>query len=312
MKPVIHPTQSSPSTSSSSAASWRSYLPLPISAVALTLVFIRPLQELLELSLNTTLYSHVFLIPVVTLYLIWQDRDKLPPASADRPARSLSLIPAAAAALVLWLSQDLAFPAEPDQPSLALSSQIFAYLLFIWAACCLTLGPATLKILSFPLAFLIFLVPFPPSWEKGIEAFFQHTSGELSYWLFLLSDTPILRQGLVFKMPGLTIEVAPQCSGIRSSLVLFITALVGGYLFLRSNWKRAALVGFVIPLAIFRNAARILTLSLLTVHHDPGWIHSDLHHRGGPIFFALSLFPFFLLLFLLWKSERKKKQIADR
>jgi exosortase len=81
--------------------------------------------------------------------------------------------------------------------------------------------------------------------------------------LFAISGTPILRNGALFELPGITIEVAQECSGIRSSWVLFITTLAASYLFLRSGWKRAVLIAFVIPLAIVRNALRIWVIGLL-------------------------------------------------
>jgi exosortase/archaeosortase family protein len=97
--------------------------------------------------------------------------------------------------------------------------------------------------------------------------------------------------------------VAPECSGIRSTLVLFITSLVAGQLFLRSRWKRALFALAVIPLGIFRNAFRIVTIGELCIHVDPGFIDSPIHHRGGPIFFVISMVPFILLLYYLRKAE---------
>jgi len=86
--------------------------------------------------------------------------------------------------------------------------------------------------------------------------------------------------------------------------VLFITSVLAGYLFLRSPWKRAVLTLAVIPLAILRNGLRIATLALLCVQIGPHMIDSIIHRKGGPFFFALSLIPFFLLLFWLRSSER--------
>ena len=70
-------------------------------------------------------------------------------------------------------------------------------------------------------------------------------------------------------MAGLSVHVGPECSGIRSSFVLFITSLLAGHLFLRSGWNRLWLAVFVIPLGIVRNAFRVFVLSMLSVHVDP-------------------------------------------
>ena len=89
--------------------------------------------------------------------------------------------------------------------------------------------------------------------------------------------------------------MARECSGIRSTVVLFITSLLASHLFLKSPWRRFVLVAFVIPLAIVRNGFRILVIGLLCVHIGPHMIDSFIHHRGGPIFFVLSLIPLFVV-----------------
>ena len=100
--------------------------------------------------------------------------------------------------------------------------------------------------------------------------------------------------GLIFQLPNITIEVAQECSGIRSSWVLLMTSILAANLFLKTSWRRFALVAFVIPLAILRNGFRILVIGLLCVNIGPQMIHSVIHRRGGPLFFALSLIPLFL------------------
>jgi exosortase/archaeosortase family protein len=103
----------------------------------------------------------------------------------------------------------------------------------------------------------------------------------------------------------MVLEVAPECSGIRSTLVLFITSLIASYLFLSSSWHRLTLVAMVIPLGIFRNALRVLVIGLLCVHIRPEMIDSWIHHHGGPLFFAVSLVP--LLLVAAWLRHRETR-----
>jgi exosortase/archaeosortase family protein len=75
-------------------------------------------------------------------------------------------------------------------------------------------------------------------------------------------------------------------------------------LFLTSPWRRFILVAFVLPLAIVRNSFRILVVGLLCVHVGPHMIDSYIHRQGGPIFFALSLIPLFILLVWLRRQEQ--------
>ena len=86
-------------------------------------------------------------------------------------------------------------------------------------------------------------------------------------------------------------------------MVLLITAVLAGHLFLRSGWKRVLLIAVIIPLAIVRNGFRIFVVSELCVRISHNMINSPIHRRGGPLFFALSLIPFFALLLYLRKTE---------
>jgi exosortase/archaeosortase family protein len=86
-----------------------------------------------------------------------------------------------------------------------------------------------------------------------------------------------------------------------------MTSILAANLFLKTPWRRFALVAFVIPLAILRNGFRILVIGLLCVNVGPQMIHSVIHRRGGPVFFALSLIPLFALLWWLRKGETRAR-----
>jgi exosortase len=163
--------------------------------------------------------------------------------------------------------------------------------------------------LAFPMTFLFFIAPLPDRVLHFLETASQVASTEVAAIFFAIAGMPVLRQASVFQLPGIAIEVAQECSGIRSSWVLFITTLAASYLFLQSPWRRAVLIAFVLPLAIVRNAFRIWVIGLLCVEFGPQMIHSFIHHRGGPIFFALSLIPLFALLWWLRKGEQGKAEV---
>jgi exosortase C (VPDSG-CTERM-specific) len=166
------------------------------------------------------------------------------------------------------------------------------------------LGGAAMRALAFPFFLLVFMIPFPVPLRHGIETALQHGSAEVADWMLSLAGTPFWRQGMLFRLPGISLEVAPECSGIHSTLVLFITSLLAGQLLLRRTWKRTVLWLAVIPLALLRNGFRVFVISELCVHVSPQMIDSPIHHHGGPVFFVLSLAPFFLLLYFLRKGER--------
>lgn len=266
--------------------------------------FALPLWDLGVYAVHSDLYSHIPLVPCIAGYLLWLRRDEwssLGPPKARWLALPLLLVVAA----LLLLARQIPDTAAAHDDALAATTG--AFVAAVWAACALVFGGRFVAAAAFPLAFLLFMLPLPALARNAIDTFSQHGSAEVAHALFALIGTPVLRDDLQFRLPGITIEVAPQCSGIHSTLVLFITSLVAGQLFLRSNVRRAVLALAVVPLALLRNGLRIATIGQLCALYGPDMIHSAIHRRGGPYFFAASLVPLSLLLWFLWRSERNAR-----
>ena len=265
---------------------------------AATLAFVQPLSQLVALAGDNELHSHIPLVPVVTAYLLWIQRGTLPAAGRTSPSGALALGSVSVAALAWGLTSSVLSATD------RLSVMTLAYVAATAAGGFLFLGARWMAAAAFPIAFLLFMVPLPDAAVDWLERASVQASADVSAWLFRATGTPMLRDGTIFALPTIVLEVARECSGIRSSWVLFITSLVASHMFLKSTWRRLVLVAFVIPLAIVRNAVRILVIGLLCVHVGPHMIDSFVHHRGGPIFFVLSLVPMFLLLNWLRHRDR--------
>ena len=137
------------------------------------------------------------------------------------------------------------------------------FLLFFYAITCLLWGLATLRAVAFPLGFLVLLTPAPPVVIQQLDTFLQWGSAQVAAVFFTISGTPFLQDGLTFQLPDIKLAIAPECSGLHSTMVLFITALLSGYIFLRTPWKRAALFLFVVPLGLLRNGFRVFVIGQL-------------------------------------------------
>jgi exosortase C (VPDSG-CTERM-specific) len=279
---------------------------LAIFLAAVAAVYSLVLVELFRFAAQRSeLYSHIFLVPLIAAYLAGLKVGELP-ENTDTARRAGALVAAFAAGLLVLalLARRGGEISQADYLALAVVS------VPAWAAAGILwfFGAGFLRVLAFPLGFLTFMAPFPAVVEHGIEVFFQRTSAEAAHALMNLTGLTVARDGQFFRLPGITLEVAAECSGIRSSYVLFITSLVAGYVLLRRPWTRTTLALLVIPLGIVRNGLRIVTIALLCVHVSPSMIDSPIHHRGGPIFFGLSLLPFFAALLLLRRWEKKRCQ----
>jgi len=269
--------------------------------IGLSACFARPLCALVQYSLHSEFFSYILLIPVISLYLIWLKRPDLPRQAAASWKGGAA---AALGGLALLIGFEWAWhsgwrPQTEDYLTLMTAS----FLLFLVAGCLMFFGSAMSRVIAFPIAFLVFMVPMPSAMLNWTEAFFQHTSAVAAGGFLAAAGMPVFRNNLTIQMPGFSLVIAPECSGIHSTMVLLITGVLAGHLFLRSGWKRALLVLVVVPLAILRNGFRVFVVGELCVHISHEMINSPIHKRGGPIFFALSLIPFFALLLFLRKSE---------
>lgn len=279
---------------------WNLALPLALGGVIVA--FALPLFRLFTFAADHELFSYIVLIPFVSAYWLWMDRASL--HSGTPVGRAWAVIPSVISVALLisfWLLRGPAL-AAPD--GLALTT--LAFVCSIGGVCLFFLPPGSLRVVAFPVGFLLFLVPFPTFLLHGVETALQHASASMSSWIFQIIGTPVYLQGTLMQLPGFTMEVAPECSGIRSSIVLLITSVVAGKLFLRSGWNRILLVLLVAPVSILRNGVRIAVIGELCVNIGPHMIDSFIHSRGGPIFFALSLVPMFAATLLMMRVERKR------
>jgi exosortase C (VPDSG-CTERM-specific) len=273
-------------------------------AAAIALLFGRPLAQLFGYALRSDMNSYVVLVPLLCAYFLWIRRSTLAKRSQSAFWRTLGI---AAAGTIVWMMA-MAFrpsqwmPADSDQLTLS----TLAFVLLVWAGGFFFLGRDWMRSAAFPMAFLIFMVPLPSAMVGTLENASKLASAEAANMLFAITGTPTMRDGNVFQLPGITIEVAQECSGIRSSYVLVLTSLVAGNLFLTRTWARILLVCFVIPLGILRNAFRVWCIATLCINIGPQMIHSIIHRKGGPVFFTLSLIPLLLLVWWLRLRERKK------
>jgi exosortase C (VPDSG-CTERM-specific) len=262
-------------------------------------MFIQPLWRLIRYAAGSDLHSHIVLVPFIFGYLLITQRRVLP-----HPGRR-STVGATLAGIVGLLAFSAGFWwREMLSVNDYLSVMASAYVSFIAAGGFVFLGSNWMRSAAFPFVFLIFLVPLPDAAVQWLESASTIASAEAAAMCFALSGTPLVRQGPVFELPGIVLQVARECSGIRSSWVLFITSILASQMFLRSSWRRIVLVAFVIPLGILRNGFRVFVIGMLCVHIGPHMIDSVIHRQGGPFFFALSLVPLFLLLWWLRRGER--------
>lgn len=264
-------------------------------------VYFTALRELVRMSGHSDLYSHTVLIPFVSVYFLFQERRTI--FSSVRPALGAGLA-VVAVGIVAYGFGVLQGTSLDPQGGLSLSI-LSAYVVFV-GGFLLFFGGRAFREALFPLSFLVFMVPLPQVAVERIVPFLQRGSAEATDLIFKMLGVSFLREGLTFHLARVSVEIAPECSSIRSSLALLITGTVASYLFLRRWWSRSALVLITIPLALVKNAIRIVTLTLLAQYVDMRFLTGHwLHRSGGFVFFLITLALFGgVLLLLRWAEER--------
>lgn len=273
----------------------------PLSLVALW----RPLSVVISLSLADYRYSHVILIPPIAAFLIYWKRRSIFHAPRFCPRLGTPL--AAIGIVLLYFGRPSTLNSETGVFVSALA------IVVVWIACfLLSYGPQSFKAALFPLLFLLLFVPVPGSALDLIITGLQRGSAEMTQILYKTLGMPAFRQGFVFSLPGLTIEIAKECSSIRSGIALFVTGLLAGYAYIRSPWRRAFLSVLTIPIAMFTNAVRIVILSWLAVHVDSGYLEGNLHHRGGALFSLISVAVLIVAVFVLSEDKLRPPRRVSR
>jgi EpsI family protein len=243
-------------------------------------------------------YAHGPLILAVSAALAWRERARLREIEAGgEMAWGLALVLAGVLAWLLGRTQGLV----PIEAASLLPVAAGAVLL-AW-------GAAGLRLLAFPLAFLLFYVPLPGFVLEAATGPLKEAVSAVVAWLLSGFGYAVERAGVVLRVDGHEMLVADACSGLNSIMSLFALALLYARLRGASGRRTAALLASIVPIALAANILRVLALVLVTVHFGHEAAEGVIHE-------ALGLSVFVVALLLLVAIDRVVKggtqQVARR
>jgi len=275
--------------------------------VALSLaIFWRPGVMLVHHALANDNASHILLIPFISAWLIFQKRRQILVRKSCDWGAAAGLF-ALTVAVFGWTLHSVA----QWSPGNSLASYAVALVFFWIAGFALVFGREALQTNRFSILFLFLFVPLPDALLAQVVFLLQKGSAEITGILFDLTGVPVLRDGFIFHLSRVNIEVASECSGIRSSMALLILAVLVGHFLLRSFWKQLVFVLSGVLVMIVKNGVRIVTLTLLANYVDPGFLYGNLHREGGVVFFLLGLLLLLPVLWLLQRGEKPRRETAE-
>lgn len=265
----------------------------------------RALFETFLLSVRDVQYTYLLLILPISATLIFLEwRFVRPKTAVDIRAGAFCLV-IASLVIVSTFARAGSVPSDVQ-----LSARMLGLVLWWIGAFVLCFGIQSARMLSFPLFFLLGLVPLPQLAVNGIIVVLQQGSAWAAHVLFAICGVPVAQEGVLLTIPGLTMHIAEECSSIRSSSMLLVTTMVLAQLLLHSPWRKALVIAFAVPLSIAKNGLRIFTIAMLGTHVDAGYLTGRFHREGGIVFFAIVLFILFAFFWMLRKGEDLKGNTA--
>lgn len=265
-----------------------------------------PLISLVALAYHSDYYSHTVVMPLLVGSVIFLRRKTVFASTTPGPRLGIPLF---AGALLLFILARWALPTV--SPAARLSLAVLSLALFCMGSFALCYGSRAFRKALFPLLLLLLMVPLPLVAMDNFIHLTRVGSAAVASAIFNAFGVPVFRDGFLFVLPGLSIEVAKECSGIHSTIALFVLTLMCGYLFLSSTWKRALLLLFAFPIVSLTNGLRIAILTLLAQYVDRSILYSPLHRDGGILFFLLAFGLMMGALRLLAAAHDRHHNFAD-
>ena len=251
-QPVTHPGPVAPPSQEREVApvrtTWQQWLPAILLIGLVISIYWDVIAKLVYDWYTQPDFSHGFLVPLFSAYLVWTKRETLRKIPVRQSWAGVPLILAGIVTLFLGV-----YGAELFLARLSLLMLLGG---LIWTLA----GRDMLRELRFPLLVLLLGIPWPKVIYNQITFPLQILASKLASSALPLFGVPVMRDGNIIQLPSMPLEVAEACSGIRSLMSLFTAAVFYGYFLEPSVTRRVILALAAIPICriTLANGARIV------------------------------------------------------
>lgn len=247
-------------------------------------------------------YSHGLLVPLFSLFLLLESREKLRNVKSRPSFAGIAILAAAALMFLAGRLGNMLFV------------QAVALIVVIAGLVMLGSGRAMLAATAFPIAFLIFMCPLPSGIYDTISAHLRLLASAISTVLLQLAHVSAYREGNIIYLPGTApMSVEDACSGIRSLFGIVATAVAFAAVMPGGPARRTVLVLSAAPIAVFSNILRVTGTGLLHYYGNERLASGFYHYLGGWVFYVLALgllFGEYLLLGIVFPIARQRDKAA--
>lgn len=245
-------------------------------------------------------YTHAYFILPVALFLTWMRRDSLKtvmhPANQRTPADRIG-IPILLTGLAMYLfgyRMDYLFIST--QSLLPVLSGLAIYLY----------GVTFARGVLFPILYLLLLVPVPMGLLDSITLPMRHATSVTTAKVLASFQYPIAREGLLLNIGGHEVFMGAPCSGFRSLITMLSLGLAYVYLDKGRMAKKIILVLSIIPLALFGNLVRTITICLIAYYFGDEAAEGFFHNFSGIVIFLIMIGSLLVLEAVLNRHQRTK------
>ena len=238
-------------------------------------------------------YSHGFLIPFISAYIIWTNREKI---------SRIKIKPDNLGLLLLFIGLVLYILGITGAEFFTMRFSMIPVILGIVYSLC---GREMTKSILLPVGFLVCMIPIPEILFNVVAFPLKLFAANVATSIIQFLSIPVVRDGNIIHLTGISLEVADACSGIRSLMSMIALGVAYAYLFQKSMLKRMILVLFILPITIITNVARVTGTGILSHYVGSSAASGFFHEFAGIVVFlvAFAMFISVATILRMWKTE---------
>ncbi len=242
---------------------------------------------------NDSDYSHGFLIPFISAYIIWTNREKI---------FTIRIKPDNLGLLVLFFGLSLYILGITGAEFFTMRFSMIPVILGIVYYLC---GREMVKSVLLPVGFLVCMIPIPAIVFNIVAFPLKLLAANIATNIIQFVSIPVVRDGNIIHLTDMSLEVADACSGIRSLMSMIALGVAYAYIFQKNMLKRTILVLCIVPITIITNVGRVTGTGILSHYVGPSAAQGFFHEFAGIVVFlvAFAMFISVATILRIWKTE---------
>ncbi|MBI2799508.1 MAG: VPLPA-CTERM-specific exosortase XrtD [Gammaproteobacteria bacterium] len=270
-----------------------------IVALILAVLFWPGLSRMYSMWIGAPEYSHGILIPIISLYLIWQRAGELARIPSELSWLGVGVV---VFGLLLFMAGDLATIYTVVQ---------YAFLIVLYGVVLSLIGWRAFRVIAIPLLILAFMIPLPAFLYNNLSAKLQLLSSALGVVVIRLFHISVYLEGNVIDLGSYKLQVVEACNGLRYLFPLMTIGFIVAYFYHAALWKRAVIFLSTIPITVLMNSFRIGVIGIMVNYWGQSMAEGFLHDFEGWAVFMACFAVLFAEMWLLMRLTGDRRPLRE-